>query len=474
MWWEAFKKWLKEAQWSIWFGRFLAIIYPLILGIKFTYALTIAGAFPLPVVFLLASIATVFNMACFWLVVPYLCKKLFSESLTDETIQLTIDGKDETYKVINNGKNVKVTWGARLLIYAVSAGVLVTAIGTAGIAISAFIPTLAGFGLNGIAHLSAASTLSLFAPLAVIIIISYAALALKDVTELLSRENLKETIKRNIRSALGQDAAEKFPNDLKAQKSYQHRQWAVLGLTLIFVALGILGTFTTASIGLEIVTKTFNMTALEPFLVAYAVVSMVPFLWKTLYQFSDALFRGCTAVAKLYREELQKDNATPLRATMTCMKYICVKAVWSVAFYVGLAGTVNAFCQGFIASLHYPELHTLNTDQQADASFRLIGQSSKYQGLAVKTAEGWSTRGIAPTKTIYITTSNGANFNEDDLINDLDSEKITAGATKRTSLISARIADNEGKQKDISANINKLFTVTEDGHLKKKPVVHVA
>lgn len=471
--WEEFIRWLRNAPWSIWFGRFLAIVYPLILAIKFTYALTVAGVFPLPVVFLLVSIATVFNMACFWLVVPYLCKKLFSESLTDETITLNIEEKEETYKVMRNGKNVKVTWPARILIYAVSLGVMITAIGTAGIGIAAFIPTLSGLGLHGLAHLSTASTISLFAPLAVIIIISYTALAVKDVSELLSRENLKETMKKNIRTALGLDAAIKCnPDDLEAQQRYKHRKWAILALSTIFVALGILGTFTTASIGLNIIAKTFSLTALEPFLVAYAVVSMTPFLVKTLYQFSDAIFRGYDALVKTYQTELNKNNATPVTAALNTMKIVFIKALTSIAFYVGLAGTVNATCQGFIASLHYPNLSERPAAEQTVAGLRIGGNAGKYEGLAVKTAEGWENRGIAATKVISIEETTQYLFDENKLINDDQPEEIISSAKKASVRNVSFISyDKNGKicKKDAMPTLKDAqYAITDDGHIKKQ------
>jgi hypothetical protein len=348
--------------------------------------------------------------------------------------------------------------------------------GTSAIALKAFIPTMIGFGAHGLAHISAASIVGMFAPIAVIIIISYAALALKDVTELLSRENLKESFKQNIKTALGRDAAEEFPNSIAKQNHYKYRQWAILGITVMFVALAIFGTFTTATIGLEGVTaalpQLFMMMhltqtpialgVLNPYLIAMAVSCMTPFLWKTLYQFSNAMFRGYDALVKLYTQEKDRPGATPASATLTCIKFLGVKALWSTAFYVGLAGTVNAFCQGFIASLHYPNLHELPMEQQVDASFRLIGQSSKYQGLAVKTAENWHLPSIQPTKMICI---------EEGIVGSIDAVDTSKKYCTKTYHPFFISYDKQGNKVKTYAG-HELetagFNITNDGHIKLK------
>lgn len=418
---EQFILWLRHAPWSIWFGRFFALLYPLLVGIKIIFALIESGTFSMPMVYLLASISTAFMMVCFWLVVPYLFKKLFSENLTDETVTLKVDGKEETFKVMRNGKAVQVTLGARVMIYLAFACILAMAVAAAAITLKSIIPTLTGFGVHGVAHLSTASTLGLFAPAAFVVIICYTALALKDVAELLSRENFKETLWKNFNTALGRDAAEQFldaPEDKRAdlQRAYQLRQWKTLATSLVLFGLAVFGTYTTATIGSEIFAHAFpkvfvmlhfvatkpDLAFFSPIMVTMAVIGMAPFLFRTIYKFIETICEGFDTITSLYHECIHEHEMSRLSAIKNCAKYTFVSAVTSVLFFVGFAGMVNALCQGFITSLKYPNLPNRSAEGQAVASLALLGHSFKYASLAFKVPNDLKNGPVKPTAVISL------------------------------------------------------------------------
>lgn len=424
---EGFFEWLRKAPWSIWFGRFFALIYSIIIAFKIIFALTASAVFPLPVVYILGALVFGFNLFCFNIFAPYITKKLFSEGLTDETVVLKVEGEDRVFRVKYDGKTVKVTWPVRLLIYFLSLSVLCVSIGTASLALKSITPTITGFGISGMAGLSLGSVIGIFAPIAAIFVLCYMALALKDVSELLSRENCSQYLKDKCRSALGLDAK----GDPKEQAQYKHRKWIMLAIATAFLALAILGTLTTATIGLEVFTHAFpkalvemgmasskpNLAILNPFLIAFAVAGMVPFLCKAVYQLVELLFKGYDESAKLYKDFVKKDQ-NRLTAAWHTFKHITGKALHSIAFYIGLTGMVHAFCQGFIASLKFTRLpdpdvpdsgkglDDLSAEKQANAGARIAGASVKYVAVGAKTADNWeANKHMKLTDTLMITTN---------------------------------------------------------------------